>query len=113
MPAPYRTNCRNYKESGFSSRDHCRHQCLRSELMTRFNYLTLNVKLYENDNTSLLMPNSTREFWKSQVSDFFDAGTFVEVMFQNLCEKNVPNRTVNRFMSSTTLVTQKALGPKF
>ena len=87
MPAPYRTNCRNYKESGFSSRDHCRHQCLRSELMRRFNYLTLNVKLYENDNTSLLMPNSTREFWKSQVSDFFDAGTFVEVTFQNLYKK--------------------------
>ena len=62
MLPPYRTNCRNYKESGFSSRDHCRHQCLRSQLMTRFNYLTLNVKFYENDNTSLLMPNSMREF---------------------------------------------------
>ena len=87
MPAPYRTNCRNYKESGFSSRDHCRHQCLRSQLIRRFNHLTPNVKLYEDDNTSLLMSDSMCNFWMNQETDFRNANDFVEVTFQDLCEK--------------------------
>ena len=87
MPAPYQTNCRNYKESGFSSRDHCRHQCLRSQLIRRFNHLTPNVKLYETDNTSLLMSDSMWEFWKSQETEIRDPKEFVEITFQDLCEK--------------------------
>ena len=86
MPPPYRTNCRNYKEPGFSSRDHCRHQCLRSELTKRFSRLTKNVKLYENDNTSLLLTGSMWKFIRSHGFDFLNE-EFVEATFQDLCAK--------------------------
>ena len=47
---PYKTNCRDYRKFGFTSKAHCKEMCFKSKTIQRYNALLEDTHAFESDN---------------------------------------------------------------